>query len=38
MELEVEYLLPGHGEILVGKEAVKRNFQWIERIILPLLL
>jgi hydroxyacylglutathione hydrolase len=38
MELEVEYLLPGHGEILVGKEAVKRNFQWIERMILPLLL
>ena len=24
--LDVEYLLPGHGEIVSGKEAVKSNF------------
>lgn len=38
MELDVEYLLPGHGEILAGKEAVKRNFLWIEQMVFPLLL
>jgi len=38
MGLDVEYLLPGHGQILVGKESVKRNFQLIERMVLPLLL
>jgi glyoxylase-like metal-dependent hydrolase (beta-lactamase superfamily II) len=29
-QLDTEYLLTGHGEILVGKEAIKENFQKIE--------
>jgi glyoxylase-like metal-dependent hydrolase (beta-lactamase superfamily II) len=29
--LDVEYLLPGHGEIVSGREAVKANFANIER-------
>jgi hydroxyacylglutathione hydrolase len=29
-QLDVEYLLTGHGEILIGKEAIKTNFQKIE--------
>ena len=29
--LDVEYLLPGHGEIVAGKENVKRNFKIIEQ-------
>ena len=29
-ELDVEYLLPGHGEIVAGAEAVQANFQMIE--------
>ncbi len=37
-ELDVEYLLPGHGEILAGKEAVRRNFLWVEQMVLPYLL
>lgn len=37
MKLEVEYLLPGHGQILVGSESIKRNFRLIERMILPML-
>jgi glyoxylase-like metal-dependent hydrolase (beta-lactamase superfamily II) len=28
--LDVEYLLPGHGELLSGREAVKANFKMIE--------
>jgi len=28
--LEVEYLLPGHGDIVQGGEAVRRNFEEIE--------
>lgn len=36
--LEVEYLLPGHGEILLGREAVRENFLWIEQRVLPYLL
>jgi len=35
--LDVEYLLPGHGRIIQGKEAVRQNFAWIERNILPFL-
>lgn len=27
--LDVEILLPGHGEVVVGKEKVKRNFQYV---------
>jgi hypothetical protein len=26
----VEYLLPGHGELLSGRDAVKANFKMIE--------
>lgn len=29
--LEVEYLLPGHNEIIIGKNEVKRNFEFIKR-------
>jgi glyoxylase-like metal-dependent hydrolase (beta-lactamase superfamily II) len=28
--LDVEYLLPGHGDVVIGKEAVAANFQMIE--------
>jgi hydroxyacylglutathione hydrolase len=28
--LDVEMLLPGHGEVLAGKEAVKANFRAVE--------
>jgi hydroxyacylglutathione hydrolase len=30
-ELEVEWLLPGHGDIVVGEAEVKMNFQRVER-------
>ena len=29
--LDVEYLLPGHNEIVTGKNDVKRNFEFIKR-------
>jgi glyoxylase-like metal-dependent hydrolase (beta-lactamase superfamily II) len=29
--LEVEHLLPGHGEVVSGRELVKRNFSEVER-------
>jgi hydroxyacylglutathione hydrolase len=29
--LDAEYLLPGHGDIVSGREAVKTNFANIER-------
>ncbi len=29
--LDVEYLLPGHNEIITGKNEVKRNFEYIKR-------
>lgn len=29
-ELDVEYLLSGHGDVIIGKEAVKRNFETVE--------
>lgn len=28
--LDCEYLLPGHGDILIGKEVIKANFEMIE--------
>lgn len=28
-ELDIEYLLPGHGEIIVGEENVEHNFKYI---------
>ena len=31
-QLEVEYLLPGHGEIIKGSNLVKKNFDYIKRI------
>ncbi|MBW2039677.1 MAG: MBL fold metallo-hydrolase [Deltaproteobacteria bacterium] len=36
-QLDVEYLLPGHGKIIEGREAVKENFRWIQEKIFPLL-
>ena len=30
--LEVEHLLPGHGETLSGRELVKKNFSEVERV------
>lgn len=35
--LDVEYLLPGHGEIVSGRDAVKANFENIERMWFPYL-
>ena len=36
-KLDVEILLPGHGEVLRGKESVVENFYYIETKILPYL-
>jgi glyoxylase-like metal-dependent hydrolase (beta-lactamase superfamily II) len=33
-QLEIEYLLPGHMDIIVGGEKVKRNFEFIKRYVL----
>jgi hydroxyacylglutathione hydrolase len=33
-QLEIEYLLPGHMDIIVGREKVKRNFEFIKRYVL----
>jgi len=30
-QLDVEYLLPGHGEVISGKDAVEQNFEMIEQ-------
>lgn len=30
-QLEIEYLLPGHMDIIVGEEKVKRNFEFIKK-------
>ncbi len=30
-ELDVEYLLSGHGDVIFGKQEVDRNFEIIER-------
>lgn len=35
--LDVEYLLPGHGGIIKGREAVQENFGWIQEKIFPLM-
>ena len=35
--LDVDYLLPGHGEMVAGKEAVNMNFKLIERQWFPYL-
>ena len=36
-ELDIEFLLPGHGEIVSGKQAVKNNFREIEELWFPYL-
>jgi len=36
-QLEIEYLLPGHMDIIVGREKVKRNFEFIKRYVLGSL-
>ncbi len=35
--LDIELLLPGHGEVVSGREMVYRNFQFIKRNIYPYL-
>ena len=30
-DLDVEYLLSGHGEVIEGAEAVRKNFEDIEK-------
>ena len=36
-QLEIEYLLPGHMDIVVGREKVKRNFEFIKQHVLGYL-
>ena len=36
-QLDVEYLLPGHMDIVVGREKVKRNFEFIKQYVLGYL-
>jgi hydroxyacylglutathione hydrolase len=36
-QLEIEYLLPGHMDIIVGREKVKANFEFIKRYVLGYL-
>ncbi|MCX8124120.1 MAG: MBL fold metallo-hydrolase [Spirochaetes bacterium] len=36
-QLDVEYLLPGHMDIVVGKNNIKKNFELIEKYIFPML-
>ena len=36
-QLEIEYLLPGHMDILVGRERVKLNFEFIKKNVLSYL-
>ena len=36
-ELDVEYLLPGHGMIIKGRKAVVENLDWIQEKIFPFL-
>ena len=31
-ELEIDYLMPGHGEMVVGRDAVQENFKIIEQV------
>jgi hydroxyacylglutathione hydrolase len=35
--LEIEYLLPGHMDIIVGKEKVKQNFEFVKKYVLSYL-
>ena len=36
-QLETEILLPGHGEILSGRDLVLQNFEWIRQNFYPYL-
>lgn len=36
-QLEIEYLLPGHLNIVKGKEAIKRNFDFVREYVFPWL-
>jgi glyoxylase-like metal-dependent hydrolase (beta-lactamase superfamily II) len=36
-QLEIEYLLPGHMNIVVGAENVKRNFEFVRKHVFPWL-
>ena len=36
-QLEIEYLLPGHMDIVVGREKVKNNFEFIKKHVLGYL-
>ena len=36
-ELDVEFLLPGHGEPVIGKQAVEANFQAVRDYWFPYL-
>jgi len=36
-QLEIEYLLPGHMDILIGRERVKLNFEFIKKNVLSYL-
>ena len=35
-KLDVEYLLPGHGEVVKGRETIRKNFQMILREFFPV--
>jgi len=36
-QLEIEYLLPGHMDIVIGREKVKNNFEFIQKYVLSHL-
>ena len=36
-KLDIDYLLPGHMEMVVGKEEVKENFEIVKRAVFPYL-
>lgn len=36
-QLEIEYLLPGHMDIVIGREKVKNNFEFIKKYVLSSL-
>ncbi|MDH5696290.1 MAG: MBL fold metallo-hydrolase [Dehalococcoidia bacterium] len=36
-QLEIEYLLPGHMDIVVGREKVEKNFEFIKKYVFPYL-
>ena len=36
-KIDVEYLLPGHGEIVQGKDNIKRNFDYVADVYFNLI-